>query len=60
MNAHPTSDEATARAFALAPVEEAWIPDEGHSQRPAIFQLHGEFIFRHFDVHSAGRQEITC
>jgi hypothetical protein len=59
MNADSASDEAPPRAFALAAVEKARIPDEWHRQRSAILKLDGELVVRHFDVHRAGGQKVT-
>jgi hypothetical protein len=59
MNADSASDEAPPRPFTLAAVEKTRIPDERHRQRPAILELDGQLVVRHFDVHRAGGQRVT-
>jgi hypothetical protein len=59
MNPDSAADKAPASAFTLASVKKARIPDKRYRHRAAILEPYGKLVFRHFDVHGAGANDIT-
>jgi hypothetical protein len=59
VNSDAATDQAPSGSFVFGGVEQARVPDEWDSERPAVFQLNRQLIVGDLDVNSSSAVKIT-